>query len=180
MHSTHTGHAWGGGVGGVVKIIVTTAHSPPSTPTGTENSVGQMLGTPVCDWRSGGGQWWVNGDKKFGAMPTEGGPVVPKGTLGVPVPPFQTTVWRYGDKWTTGRFKGNQNIDVRSYKKRGRGGRRGGEEVSRLTTTDVHRQHSSECKPPEVTFIPETYSAESFLLSKLCFCCLCSFSWICT
>lgn len=104
--TAHTqGMRGGEGLVELLKSIVTTAHSPPSTPTGTENSVGQMLGTPVCHWGSGGGQWWVNGDKKFCAVPTEGGPVVPKGTLRVPVPPFQTTVWRYGDKWTRGDLR---------------------------------------------------------------------------
>lgn len=53
MHSTHTQGMRGGlGVGGRwrCKIIATTSHSPPSTLTGAENSVDQMLGTPVCDW----------------------------------------------------------------------------------------------------------------------------------
>lgn len=52
MHSTHTQGMRGGlGVGGRwrCKIIATTSHSPPSTLTGAENSVDQMLGTPVCD-----------------------------------------------------------------------------------------------------------------------------------
>lgn len=66
-----------GGCGGV-KIIVTTAHSPPSTPTGTETSVGQMLGTQVCGLGSGG-QWWINGDKKFGCDANKRGPGGSKG-----------------------------------------------------------------------------------------------------
>lgn len=60
---THTQGMRGGlGVGDRwrCKIIVTTAHSPPSTPTGTGNSVDWMLGTPVCDRGQegdSGGEW---------------------------------------------------------------------------------------------------------------------------
>lgn len=76
------------------------------------------------------------GIRKFGATLTEGGPVVPKGTLRAPVSPFQTTVWRYGDKRTRGDLGGNQNIAGGRTKKRERWKkrRRGGEQ------TDNHRR----------------------------------------
>ena len=60
-----------------------------------------------------------------------------------------------------GGGRGIQNID-------GEEGEVEGEEVSRLTTTDVHRQHSSECKPPYVTFI-STLCFLTFLLLKVYF-----------
>lgn len=59
------------------------------------------------------------GIRKFGATLTEGGPVVPKGTLRAPVSPFQTTVWRYGDKRTRGDLGGEPKHSGRSYKEEG-------------------------------------------------------------
>lgn len=96
---THTQGMRGGlGVGGRWRCkIVTTAHSPPSTPSGAGNSVDRMLGTPVCDWEQVEDSGGEDGDKKFGVRLNRRGPVVPKGTLRAPVSPFQTTVWRYGD-----------------------------------------------------------------------------------
>lgn len=66
---------------------MTTAHSPPSTLTGTENSEERMLGIVLRNSVGRGGEWWVDAKRR--------GPVVPKGTLRAPVSPFQTTVWCY-------------------------------------------------------------------------------------
>lgn len=143
MHSTHTqGMRGGSGVGGRwrCKIIVTTSHSPPSTLTGTENSVDQMLGTPVCDWDWGGrgavvgkcggeGGIWCNANRR-----------VPGGSKGdtegacVSLPNHCVALWGQAD---TRRFGGGETRTYRgrtTKRERWKKRRRGGEQ------TDNHRR----------------------------------------
>lgn len=72
---------------------MTTARSPPSTPTQAE----KRCRSDGKDTRLEGGGWEKRGGDGEGvrASANRRGPVVPKGTLRAPVSPFQTTVWRY-------------------------------------------------------------------------------------
>lgn len=142
---THTGHAWGGlGVGGRwrCKIHRDYCTLPFLHPYKYWEQCRLDAGdTSVCD---GGQEEDRGGVKKFGATLTRRGPVVPKGTLRAPVSPFQTTVWHYGDSeheefWGGGGRGGVTRTKTEVIRRRGRGGRRGGEEVSRLTTTRLPR-----------------------------------------
>lgn len=70
--------------------------------------------------------------------------MVPKGTLRAPVSPFQTTVWCYGNSEHR-RFR----VGVRSYKEEGEVEEEEESGGSRVTITNVHRQHAAKCKPPK-------------------------------
>ena len=166
MHSTHTQGMRGGlGVGfrWRCKIIVTAARSPPSTPAwGQCSSDAGNTGVRTVVGECGIRKIWLRKGPGGSKGDTEG-PCVS-------LPNHCVALW--GQR-TRGRFLkgggeegrgGKPEHKTEVIRRRGRGGRRGGEEVSRLTTTDVHRQHSSECKPPHVTFyINSLLSAVDFL-----------------
>lgn len=110
---------------------MTTARSPPSTPTDAE----KRCRSDVNDTRLKGEEWGKRGvdGGSVRVSANRRGPVVPKGTLRAPVSPFQTTVWRYNRKTRAVLFCGGGGGQTKK-RERWKERRRGGEQ------TDNHRR----------------------------------------